>query len=115
MSEGTYNEQLQAARVEYGNAVLDEQAAREGGDLAGVDRAKQAQTDALDTVSKLENAMARGEFYQEETVTLVSPNPRANLTDGAGVTFVDGKAEGVPRSLAEKYTAVEFDGYSIEG
>jgi hypothetical protein len=48
----------------------------------------------------------------EETVTLNSPNSEVNLTDSNGVTFENGVAEGVPRSLAQKYP-VDFEGYEI--
>jgi hypothetical protein len=45
---------------------------------------------------------------------LSSPsNPDANLTDTRGITFVDGRAEGVRRSVAAEYVR-SLDGYEIE-
>jgi hypothetical protein len=46
-------------------------------------------------------------------VTLLAPNSEANVTDAGGVTLAGGVAEGVPRSLAERY-ARAFKGYEIQ-
>ena len=102
------------ATVKYANAQLDEQAARESrpGDIhedtAAAYEAKKEQVQAL---KELDKAIAESR-EEEETVTLTGPNPRANLTDANGVTFKDGKAEGVPKSLAMRYVN-DFDGYSV--
>jgi hypothetical protein len=50
-----------------------------------------------------------------EPVTLVGGvvNSEANVTDAGGVTLAGGVAEGVPRSLAERY-ARAFKGYEIQ-
>lgn len=102
-----------AAKLEarYGNAQQDEKAAREAHDQVGVDRAKAEQVAALDALHALRENKRTG--ADEGTVALICPNPDANLTDSNGVTFVDGRAEGVPRPLATKYTQ-DLDGYTIE-
>lgn len=104
------------ATVKYANAQLDEQKARESRpgaiheDLAGAYEAKKVQAQAL---QELDNAVAESR-NKEGTVTLIGPNPRANLTDANGVTFKDGKAENVSKALAERYVN-DFDGYEIKG
>lgn len=98
-------------QADYSNAQQDEKRAREAHDQPGADRAKAEAVKALDAIYALdEQTRTRSD---EETVTLVCPNPHANLVDANGVTFVEGRAEGVPRSLARKYTD-DFPGYTIE-
>ncbi|MDP9475108.1 MAG: hypothetical protein M3R38_05355 [Actinomycetota bacterium] len=99
------------AEVRYSNAQQDERRAREAHDQAGVDRAKAEQVAAMDELYKLREDVRTG--AHEGRVVLVCPNPNANLTDANGVTFVGGRAEGVPRPLARKYCE-DFDGYAIE-
>lgn len=99
------------AEIRYSDAQLAEKAAREANDLRGIDAAKVEQVAALDEISAIDQATRTGS--DEERVTLVCPNPDADLTDSNGVTFVGGRAVGVRRSLAAKY--VELDGgYAIE-
>lgn len=95
----------------YGSAQQAEAAAHEAHDQAGVDRAKAEQVAALDELHALREAKRAG--AELGTVVLICPNPNANLTDSNGVTFVDGRAEGVPRPLARKY-AEDHDGYTTE-
>jgi len=90
-------------------AQLEEKAARESGDRAGV-------RDAQDKASNIVMEMQRHDYVRvhgddKDVVVLVSPNERANLTDSNGVQFVDGRAQ-VPRAMAVRY--LELDGYSIE-
>jgi GTP cyclohydrolase FolE2 len=99
------------AEVRYSNAQLDEQRAREAHNQAGIDRAKAEQEAAQNELYALTEAARTN--ASEERVTLVCPNPEANLTDAAGVTFVDGRAEGVRVSVARKYLE-DFDGYQVE-
>ncbi len=98
------------AEVRYSNAQQDEKAAREGHDQAGADRAKAEAVAAMDEIYRLDEQTRTGSG--EERVTLVCPNPNANLSD-SNVTFVDGRAMGVPRSLARKYVE-DLVGYTIE-
>ena len=100
------------AVAEYSRAQHDEKTAREGGDLRGIDQAKHAQRQAMDEIAAIDEATRTNAGKQR--VILISPNPNANVTDANGLSFVDGKAEGVPLSLARKYTG-DFDGYQIEG
>ncbi|MDP9485312.1 MAG: hypothetical protein M3Q49_05890 [Actinomycetota bacterium] len=81
----------------YAKAQQDEAEARVAGDLAGIDEAKAVQVRALDALQTARLPEA------EPAYTLYSPNPHATLTDAQGVTFVDGRATGVPESLARKY------------
>ncbi len=108
---------LTEATVKYANAQLDEAHARESvhpdrihEDTASAMEAKARQIEALHEADAARLAARE----QEQTVTLVGPNPRANLTDANGVAFKDGKAEGVPKSLAERY-ARDFEGYEVQG
>jgi hypothetical protein len=95
------------AMGEYNRAQADEAEARmRGGDPVATMEAKSRQVRAMDTIA------AAGRPEEEEKVTLVSPNPYATVVDSNGVAFVDGRAEGVPRSLAQRYV-VDF-GYTIE-
>lgn len=102
------------AEVKYAQAQDKEAAAREkgprnhGADLVEVAEAKKEQIEAI---LEAEEAAAG---KPEDTVTLVGPNDKANVTDANGVKFVNGKAEDVPQSLAERYVA-DLDGYSIQG
>ena len=99
------------AEARYSAAQLAEKRAREAGDLPGIDAAKAEQVAAMDEISRIDLATRTGS--DEERVVLLSPNPYANVTDARGITFVDGRAEGVPRSVAEYYVR-EF-GHAIEG
>jgi hypothetical protein len=99
------------AEVRYSNAQLDEQRAREAHNQAGVDSAKAEQEAAQNELYALTEATRTG--AHEDRVTLVCPNPRANLTDASGVTFADGRAQGVRLSVARKYLQ-DFEGYTIE-
>ncbi len=99
-----------ALEARYSNAQQDEQKAREAHDQAGADRAKAAAVAAMDELYRLDERTRTGS--DEEKVTLVSPNPHANLEDPGGATFVDGRAE-VPRSLARKYLQ-DMAGYTTE-
>ncbi len=99
------------AEVRYAGAQQDEKAAREAHDQAAADRAKAEQVAAMDELYRLREETRTG--AREGRVTLVCPNPHANLTDGGGVTFVDGRAEGVPLPRARKYVE-DFDGYTME-
>ena len=101
-----------AAQSEYSDAQLAEQEAREANDFAGIDEAKAEQVEALDEIHEIEESIRT--FADEGRVTLVSPNPRANITDSNGLEFVDGKAQGVRRSVAEKYVFDLGSGYKIE-
>ncbi len=105
--------EAERARLEarYSNAQLDEQAAREAHDQAGADRAKAEQVAAMDALYKLAEDVRTG--AREGRVVLVGPNPDANITDSHGITFVDGRAEGVPRPLARKYVE-DLEGYRIQ-
>ncbi len=95
------------AMGEYNRAQADEAEARmRGGDPVAIMEAKSRQTKALDALAAQPD--------EEERVVLISPNPHANVTDSNGLTFVDGRAEDVPLSLARKYAA-DFTGYTIEG
>lgn len=96
-------------QAEYDRAQADEAEARvRGGDPVAIMEAKSRQAKALDALAEA------GRPDEEERVVLISPNPHANVTDSQGLTFVDGRAEGVPLSLARKYEA-DFSGYTIEG
>ena len=115
MSEESYESRLQRARMEHSNALLDEKDARESGNLQGVRESKQAQINALAEISRLENAKASGamEREQEESLTVVGPNPRFSGVDNVtGVRFENGVAEDVPRSIAARF--LELEGCSIE-
>jgi hypothetical protein len=100
-----------ALEARYSNAQQDEKRAREAHDQAGADRAKAEAVAAMDELYRLDEQTRTGS--DEDTVSLVCPNPHANLVDAGGVTFVDGRAEGVPRSLARKYLQ-DFGGYTTE-
>ncbi len=100
-----------ALEARYSNAQQDEQTAREAHDQDGADRAKAEAVAAMDELYRLDEQTRTGS--DEEVVTLVCPNPHANLVDAGGVTFVDGRAEGVPRILARKYLQ-DFSGYTTE-
>ena len=100
-----------ALEARYSNAQQDEQTAREAHDQDGADRAKAEAVAAMDELYRLDEQTRTGS--DEVTVTLVCPNPHANLVDAGGVTFVDGRAEGVPRILARKYLQ-DFGGYTTE-
>jgi hypothetical protein len=100
-----------ALEARYSNAQAGEQRATEAHDQAGADRAKAEAVAAMDELYRLDELTRTGRG--EEKVTLVCPNPHANLVDAGGVTFVDGRAEGVPRSLARKYLQ-DFSGYTTE-
>ena len=95
----------------YAAAQLAEKRAREAGDLPGIDAAKAEQVAAMDEISCIDLATRTG--GDEERVTLVCANPYANLTDANGITFVDGRAEGVRRSVAVEYVR-SLEGYSLE-
>ncbi len=97
----------QAAQAQLTAAQADEARAQEKGDPIAIDEAKKRQVAAMDAL------YAAQQPEPEETVTLVGPNAEASLTDANGVEFVNGVAEGVPRSLAEKYV-VDFGGYEIK-
>ena len=100
-----------ALEARYSNAQQDEKRAREAHDQAGADRAKAEAVAAMDELYRLDEQTRTG--GAEVTVTLVCSNPHANLVDACGVTFVDGRAKGVPRSLARKYLQ-DFNGYTTE-
>ncbi len=100
-----------ALEARYSNAQQDEKRAREAHDQAGADRAKAEAVAAMDELYRLDEQTRTGS--DEKKVTLVCPNPHANLVDAGGVTFVDGRAEGVPRILARKYLQ-DFPGYTTE-
>ena len=99
-----------ALEARYSNAQQDEKLAREANDQAGADRAKAEAVTAMDELYRLDEQTRTGS--DEDSVTLVCPNPHANLVDAGGVTFVDGRAE-VPRILARKYLQ-DFPGYTTE-
>ena len=102
-----------AAVSRYANAQTDEAVARQSvpgnihEDVVAAFEAKGEQIAALKELDVLSQPEV------EETVTLVGPNPRANVTDVNGTVFRDGKAE-VSRSLAERYVG-DFEGYEIQG
>jgi len=100
-----------ALEARYSNAQQDEQTAREAHDQDGADRAKAEAVAAMDELYRLDEQTRTGS--DEDTVILVCPNPHANLVDAGGVTFVDGRAEGVPRIHARKYLQ-DFSGYTTE-
>lgn len=101
------------ATVRYANGQTDEAIARQSvpgdihEDVVAAFAAKGEQIAALKQLDEL----AQGE--SEETVRLVGPNPRANVTDVNGVVFRDGVAEDVPKSLAERLVS-DFSGYEIQ-
>ncbi len=99
-----------AAEARYAKAQQDEAAAREAHSPRGVDAAKAEQEAAMDEIYKLQEETRTGAGGDE--VTLIGPNPFANVTDSNDVTFVDRKAR-VRRSLARKYVE-DLDGYTIE-
>ncbi|MDP9474793.1 MAG: hypothetical protein M3R38_03735 [Actinomycetota bacterium] len=100
------------AIARHQKAQADEAEARtRGGDPVAIMEAKAEAVKAMDEIYRLQNAARTGEG--EEKVSLVSPNPYANVVDANGLRFVDGRAEGVPRSLARRYVD-DFDGYRIE-
>lgn len=103
-----------AATAKYANAQNQESEARRSvpGDIhEDVKAALEAKGVQVEALRELDRA---SEGEAEETVTLVGPNPEANVTDANGLVFRDGKAEGVPKSLADRYVA-DFDGYEVQG
>ena len=90
------------AEIRYSNAQLAERAARESNDLRGIDAAKVEQVAAMDEIARID----------EGRVTLVCANP-SDFTDVNGIAFVDGRAEGVKRSVAAEYVR-NLDGYAME-
>jgi hypothetical protein len=100
-----------AAQSKYGEAQLAEQQAREAHDQEGIDAAKVEQQQALDELFAVDEEIRT--FANEERVVLISPNPRANIVDSNGLEFRDGRAEGVRKSVAERYV-FDLDGYTIE-
>ncbi len=99
------------AEVRYSNAQQAERAAREAHDQRGADAAKAEAVAAMDEIARIDQATRTGSG--EERVTLLAPNPNTTLTDVNGITFVDGRAEGVRRSVALKYARLG-NGYAIE-
>jgi hypothetical protein len=95
------------AQSRINQAQEDEAKARKAGNPLAVDEAVARKTRAEDDL------YAALQPEHEETVTLLAPNSEANVTDAGGVTLAGGVAEGVPRSLAERY-AREFKGYEIQ-
>jgi hypothetical protein len=68
---------------------------------------------AVDERVQLESALYALDHTEEETVTLLAPNPATSGADGAlGVDWDRGKAE-VPRSVAGRLVA-EYPEYGIE-
>ncbi len=102
------------AVVKYSGAQADEAEARESRPDAIHENVPEALKAKAVAVEAMDELYVLNQPEQEETVTLTGPNPRANITDTNGVRFVNGKAEGVPKSLAERYER-EFDGYSVGG
>lgn len=76
--------------------------------------AREAKTKAVEVADELYALDETTRLGEEDVVTLVGPNPKANIVDSQGLHFVDGKAEGVPKSVADKYVA-DLEGYSIQG
>lgn len=99
------------ANVKYANAQADEALARGSfpdaihENVPAALKAKEKAVEAMDELYNLETGEKEG------TVTLTGPNDRANVTDANGVRFVDGKAEDVPKSVADFYVN-ELEGYS---
>jgi hypothetical protein len=83
-------------------------------DTSAAREAKAEAVRAMDEMYAEREATRLGTSEDEETVTLLSPNPWANVTDSNGVRFQNGRAEGVKASLAERYL-LDGDGYSVEG
>lgn len=102
------------ANVKYANAQADEALARGSfpdaihENLPAALKAKAVAAEAMDEIHNL------GSGDKEDTVTLTGPNDRANVTDANGVRFVNGKAEDVPKSVADFYVN-ELEGYSASG
>ncbi len=82
-------------------------------DTSAAREAKAEAVKAMDEMYAEREATRLGLNEDEETVTLVSPNPWANVTDSNGVRFENGRAE-VKASLAERYL-LDGDGYTVEG
>ena len=100
-----------AAEVRWGNAQLAEKRAREANNPAGIEAAKAEQVEAMDEIARIDEETRTD--AKEERVTLIGPNPYANIVDSNGVEVTNGRAEGVRRSLARKYLE-DLDGYTIE-
>ena len=67
-----------------------------------------------DQIAEIDARIANPEDF-EEKVTLLAPNAHASGMDNAvGAEWVNGRAEGVPRSRAERIIE-QLDGYAIEG
>lgn len=100
------------AEIRYGDAQQAEKAAGEAHDLQGIDAAKAEAVAALDEIAAIDEATRTGSG--EEKVVLLAPNPNLTQTDVNGIAFVDGRAEGVRRSVAVEYVRLG-NGYAIEG
>jgi hypothetical protein len=100
------NDKVLEAQSRLNKAQEDEVKAQESGNPVAINEAKGRKVEAADAL------YAARQPEPEETVTLLSPNSAASGKDSAGLEWHQGKAEGVPRSLAERLAA-EFPGYQI--